>query len=136
MEVDMYGLPTDTIRKEFRTRLVPVNGLNPVYNEEPFLFRKVVLPDLAVLRFGVYDDNGKISKDYVNMLILILTLNKDLLSRGLVLHRRCNTLLKYLLLTVGRIQEVLRGAVLNQCQQQRVYRMICLPIQLPSIPIS
>lgn len=87
MEVDMYGLPTDTIRKEFRTRLVPVNGLNPVYNEEPFLFRKVVLPDLAVLRFGVYDDNGKISKEYVNMLNLILTLNKDLLSRGLVMLR-------------------------------------------------
>jgi phosphatidylinositol phospholipase C beta len=60
VEVDMYGLPTDTIRKEFRTRLVPANGLNPVYNEEPFLFRKVVLPDLAVLRFGVYDENGKL----------------------------------------------------------------------------
>ncbi|XP_024084523.1 1-phosphatidylinositol 4,5-bisphosphate phosphodiesterase isoform X4 [Cimex lectularius] len=60
VEVDMYGLPTDTIRKEFRTRMVPSNGLNPVYNEEPFLFRKVVLPDLAVLRFGVYDENGKL----------------------------------------------------------------------------
>ncbi|EEB13261.1 1-phosphatidylinositol-4,5-bisphosphate phosphodiesterase, putative [Pediculus humanus corporis] len=60
VEVDMYGLPTDTIRKEFRTRLVPSNGLNPVYNEEPFLFRKVVLPDLAVLRFGVYDENGRL----------------------------------------------------------------------------
>ncbi|XP_047740285.1 1-phosphatidylinositol 4,5-bisphosphate phosphodiesterase [Hyalella azteca] len=59
VEVDMYGLPTDTIRKEFRTRMVPANGLNPQYNEEPFLFRKVVLPDLAVLRFGVYDENGK-----------------------------------------------------------------------------
>jgi len=41
VEVDMYGLPTDTIRKEFRTRTVPNNGLNPVYNEEPFVFRKV-----------------------------------------------------------------------------------------------
>lgn len=41
VEVDMYGLPSDTIRKEFRTRMVPANGLNPVYNEEPFLFRKV-----------------------------------------------------------------------------------------------
>ncbi|CAH0387583.1 unnamed protein product [Bemisia tabaci] len=60
VEVDMYGLPTDTIRKEFRTRVCPSNGLNPVYNEEPFLFRKVVLPDLAVLRFGVYDENGKL----------------------------------------------------------------------------
>ena len=56
----MYGLPTDTIRKEFRTRMVPANGLNPIYNEEPVLFRKVVLPDLAVLRFGVYDENGKL----------------------------------------------------------------------------
>lgn len=27
VEVDMYGLPTDTIRKEFRTRMVPTNGL-------------------------------------------------------------------------------------------------------------
>lgn len=60
VEVDMYGLPTDTIRREFRTRMVPANGLNPVYNEEPFLFRKVVLPDLAVLRFGVYDESGKL----------------------------------------------------------------------------
>lgn len=43
VEVDMYGLPTDTIRKEFRTRMVAANGLNPIYNEEPFLFRKVRL---------------------------------------------------------------------------------------------
>lgn len=41
VEVDMYGLPTDTIRKEFRTRMVMNNGLNPVYNEESFVFRKV-----------------------------------------------------------------------------------------------
>ena len=40
-KVDMYGLPTDTIRKEFRTRMVPNNGLNPLYNEDPFVFRKV-----------------------------------------------------------------------------------------------
>ncbi|KAJ8675594.1 hypothetical protein QAD02_011380 [Eretmocerus hayati] len=60
VEVDMYGLPADTIKKEFRTRLVPANGLNPVYNEDPFSFRKVVLPDLAVLRFGVYEESGKL----------------------------------------------------------------------------
>lgn len=75
----MYGLPTDTIRKEHRTRTVPANGLNPIYNEDPFVFRKVtlsqykynivfkivttlfqvVLPELAVLRFAVYDESGK-----------------------------------------------------------------------------
>ncbi|XP_073484733.1 1-phosphatidylinositol 4,5-bisphosphate phosphodiesterase beta-4 isoform X5 [Aquarana catesbeiana] len=60
VEVDMYGLPTDTIRKEFKTRMVMNNGLNPVYNEEPFVFRKVILPDLAVLRIAVYDDNNKL----------------------------------------------------------------------------
>jgi phosphatidylinositol phospholipase C beta len=42
VEVDMYGLPTDTIRKEFRTKVVPANGLNPVYNAEEFVFRKVL----------------------------------------------------------------------------------------------
>ncbi|RXM28903.1 1-phosphatidylinositol 4,5-bisphosphate phosphodiesterase beta-4 [Acipenser ruthenus] len=60
VEVDMYGLPTDTIRKEFRTRMIMNNGLNPVYSEEPFVFRKVILPDLAVLRIAVYDDNNKL----------------------------------------------------------------------------
>ncbi|PAA58432.1 hypothetical protein BOX15_Mlig025183g1, partial [Macrostomum lignano] len=60
VEVDMYGLPTDTIRREFRTRIVPGNGLNPVYNEEPFVFRKIVLPDLAVIRIGVYEETGKL----------------------------------------------------------------------------
>lgn len=60
VEVDMYGLPSDTVKNEFRTRMVPNNGLNPVYNEEPFVFRKVVLPDLAVIRIGVFEDNGKL----------------------------------------------------------------------------
>jgi hypothetical protein len=39
-----------TGRKEFRTKVVPGNGLNPVYNEDAFVFRKIVLPELAVLR--------------------------------------------------------------------------------------
>ena len=43
VEVDMYGLPTDTIRKEMRTKRVEANGLNPVYNESPFVFRKVII---------------------------------------------------------------------------------------------
>jgi len=52
VEVDMYGLPTDTIRKEFRTRTVPNNGLNPFYNEEPFVFRKVTV--LAVFASNIF----------------------------------------------------------------------------------
>ncbi|XP_039259634.2 1-phosphatidylinositol 4,5-bisphosphate phosphodiesterase beta-4-like [Styela clava] len=60
VEVDMYGLPTDTIRKEHRTKLVPSNGLDPVYNSPPFVFRKVVLPTLALIRFAVHDESGKL----------------------------------------------------------------------------
>ena len=43
-------------------QVVPANGLNPVYglDSEPFVFRKIVLPDLAVLRIGVYEDSGKL----------------------------------------------------------------------------
>ncbi|KAI1723356.1 phosphatidylinositol-specific phospholipase c, X domain-containing protein [Ditylenchus destructor] len=59
VEVEMYGLPTDTIRKEHRTKTIPANALSPVFNEDPFVFRKVVLPELAVLRFAVYDESGK-----------------------------------------------------------------------------
>ena len=39
--IDMYGLPTDTIRNEKKTRICPSNGLNPVYEKEVFTFRKV-----------------------------------------------------------------------------------------------
>lgn len=41
IEVDMWGLPTDTVRKKFRTRIVPANGINPMYDEGPFVFKKV-----------------------------------------------------------------------------------------------
>ncbi|XP_016139560.1 1-phosphatidylinositol 4,5-bisphosphate phosphodiesterase beta-4-like [Sinocyclocheilus grahami] len=60
VELDMYGLPTDTICKEFCTRTVMNNGLNLVYNGEAFVFRKVILPDLAVLHVAVYDDSNKL----------------------------------------------------------------------------
>ncbi|BFZ12494.1 hypothetical protein BsWGS_15532 [Bradybaena similaris] len=59
VEVDMYGLPTDTVRKKFRTKTVPNNGLNPVYDEDPFVFKKVVLPNLATIRIAVYEDQGR-----------------------------------------------------------------------------
>ena len=42
VEVDMYGLPTDTHRKKFKTKTVPNNGINPVYDEKPFVFKKVI----------------------------------------------------------------------------------------------
>ena len=43
VEVDMFGLPADTVRKRFRTKTVMNNGLNPIYDQEPFVFNKVGL---------------------------------------------------------------------------------------------
>ncbi|XP_029160084.1 1-phosphatidylinositol 4,5-bisphosphate phosphodiesterase classes I and II isoform X2 [Nylanderia fulva] len=59
VEVDMYGLPADTVRKKFRTKIVPNNGINPIYDEEPFVFKKVVLPELASIRIAAYEDSGR-----------------------------------------------------------------------------
>lgn len=59
VEVDMYGLPADTVRKKFRTKIVPNNGINPFYDEEPFVFKKVVLPELASIRLTAYEESGK-----------------------------------------------------------------------------
>lgn len=59
VEVDMYGLPADTVRKKFRTRICQNNTINPVYDEEPFVFKKVVLPELACLRIAAYEEGGK-----------------------------------------------------------------------------
>ncbi|XP_032681763.1 1-phosphatidylinositol 4,5-bisphosphate phosphodiesterase classes I and II isoform X3 [Odontomachus brunneus] len=60
VEVDMYGLPADTVRKKFRTKIVPNNGINPIYDEEPFVFKKVVLPELASIRIAAYEDSGRL----------------------------------------------------------------------------
>ena len=43
IEVDMYGLPADTVRKKFRTKVIPANAICPVYDEDPFVFQKVII---------------------------------------------------------------------------------------------
>lgn len=54
VEVDMFGLPTDTVRRRFKTKAIP-NDACVVWNAEPFVFKKVVLADLAMLRVAVVD---------------------------------------------------------------------------------
>lgn len=58
VEVDMFGLPADTKRK-YRTKTSNNNSMDPVWEEEPFVFLKVVLPTLASLRVAVFEENGK-----------------------------------------------------------------------------
>ncbi|XP_060888050.1 1-phosphatidylinositol 4,5-bisphosphate phosphodiesterase beta-3 [Labrus mixtus] len=58
VEVDIFGLPADTKRK-YRTKTSNGNSLDPVWDDEMFVFNKVVLPTLASLRMAVFEENGK-----------------------------------------------------------------------------
>uniref|UniRef100_A0AAZ3QPM8 1-phosphatidylinositol 4,5-bisphosphate phosphodiesterase n=1 Tax=Oncorhynchus tshawytscha TaxID=74940 RepID=A0AAZ3QPM8_ONCTS len=59
VEIDMFGLPVDTRRKGFRTKTSQGNAVNPVWEEEAFVLKKVVLPTLASMRISVFEDGGK-----------------------------------------------------------------------------
>lgn len=39
----MFGLPVDTRRKAFKTKTSQGNAVNPVWEEEPIVFKKVGL---------------------------------------------------------------------------------------------
>jgi phosphatidylinositol phospholipase C beta len=58
VEVEIYGLPGDTIRKEFKTK--QVKGPNPMWgiDSEVFTFRKVIAPQMALLRLAVFEENS------------------------------------------------------------------------------
>ena len=58
IEVEIYGIPSDTIRKEFRTKMQ--KGPNPTWgiNSETFTIRKVISPHMALLRLAVYEENS------------------------------------------------------------------------------
>lgn len=43
VEIDMFGLPVDTKRKAFKTKTSPSNAVNPVWEEEAIVFKKVRL---------------------------------------------------------------------------------------------
>ncbi|KAM9424194.1 1-phosphatidylinositol 4,5-bisphosphate phosphodiesterase beta-3 [Pholidichthys leucotaenia] len=58
VEVDIFGLPADTKRK-YRTKTSNGNSLDPVWDDELFVFNKVILPTLASLRIAVFEENGK-----------------------------------------------------------------------------
>ncbi|KAJ8288898.1 hypothetical protein COCON_G00015570 [Conger conger] len=59
VEVEIIGLPKDPKRK-CRTKWSPTaNAINPVWNEEPFVFEKILLPEMASLRIVVHEESGK-----------------------------------------------------------------------------
>ncbi|KAM8852372.1 1-phosphatidylinositol 4,5-bisphosphate phosphodiesterase beta-1-like isoform 2-T2 [Synchiropus picturatus] len=60
VEVEMFGLPADTRRKALKTKTSQNNNaINPVWDEEPIMFKKVILPTLASLRIAAFEEGGK-----------------------------------------------------------------------------
>ncbi|CAB1331015.1 unnamed protein product [Coregonus sp. 'balchen'] len=59
VELDMFGLPVDTRRKALKTKTSQSNAINPVWDEDPIIFKKVVLPTLASLRIAAFEEGGK-----------------------------------------------------------------------------
>lgn len=50
VEVEMFGLPTDTRRKALKTKTSQNNNaINPVWDEEPIVFKKVLYRESDVL---------------------------------------------------------------------------------------
>ncbi|EHH62979.1 hypothetical protein EGM_15857 [Macaca fascicularis] len=59
VEVELFGLPGDPKRR-YRTKLSPsTNSINPVWKEEPFVFEKILVPELASLRVAVMEEGNK-----------------------------------------------------------------------------
>ncbi|NXI71144.1 PLCB2 phosphodiesterase, partial [Anseranas semipalmata] len=59
VEVELFGLPRDTKRK-YRTKLTSTaNSINPVWKEEPFVFEKIMMPELASLKIVACEEGGK-----------------------------------------------------------------------------
>ncbi|KAK0411745.1 hypothetical protein QR680_005817 [Steinernema hermaphroditum] len=63
VEVDLYGLPSDSCKKLYKTRTVPNEGINPIFYDKPanstFKFEKIILPEMAYLRLTVMDESQK-----------------------------------------------------------------------------
>ena len=49
VDVEMFGLPADIVRKMYRTKVVQNNTVNPVFDEEPFTFTVCVFFSLLLL---------------------------------------------------------------------------------------
>ncbi|XP_013923397.1 PREDICTED: 1-phosphatidylinositol 4,5-bisphosphate phosphodiesterase beta-2-like [Thamnophis sirtalis] len=59
VEVELFGLPGDPKRR-YRTKVTPnANSINPIWNEDPFVFEKILMPELASLRIVVLEEGGK-----------------------------------------------------------------------------
>jgi len=67
----MFGLPADTVRRKFRTKVVAGNGINPVYDEEPFVFRKVRQRSTRALHIRRHTRGAGLSESQIPLRYLV-----------------------------------------------------------------
>nr|BAA76274.1 PLC-betaS [Ephydatia fluviatilis] len=58
VEAQMFGLPSDTVNHKFYT--TKKEAPHPVWDHEPFTFAKILLPEMAMLRVAVYDEDREL----------------------------------------------------------------------------
>ncbi|XP_033097142.1 1-phosphatidylinositol 4,5-bisphosphate phosphodiesterase beta-1-like isoform X3 [Anneissia japonica] len=59
VEVDIFGLPFDTHRREHKVKSTSSNGICPTYEEGTFTVEKVLMPELTNIRIAVFEESGK-----------------------------------------------------------------------------
>ena len=64
VEIDLYGLPGDSHKKMFKTRTATTEGLITKFEDAltspTFTLEKIILPAMAYVRFGVYEETGRL----------------------------------------------------------------------------
>ena len=62
VNVEMYGLPADSLRgqKAYRVKAAQGNSFFVVYNDTGYTFKQIIMPQLAMLHISVMDEQNKL----------------------------------------------------------------------------
>mgnify|MGYP001811008773 CR=1 FL=1 len=62
VNVELFGLPADSMRgsKSHRVKASSSNTFNVIYADQGFVFKKIIMPELALLKLTAYDDQNKL----------------------------------------------------------------------------
>jgi phosphatidylinositol phospholipase C beta len=60
--VELFGLPADSARsqKAHRVKASTTNMFNVIYSDTGFTFKKIIMPQLALLKISVFDEQNKL----------------------------------------------------------------------------
>lgn len=70
VKVDFHGIPADNA--SFKTKVVQDNGFNPVWEEKRFE-KDLLMPELAMIRFVVFDEDVGLVDDFIGQFTLPFT---------------------------------------------------------------